>query len=141
MAKSRARIPTPPTPATEGVIYVASGATYTDGAGVHTGGTLTINQRPITVTGAANSKTYDSTTSASSLPTRTVTIPNSVNLLPSASPLGAGDSPNFSEAYTDKNAGTGKTLMPSGSVNDGNGGNNYTVTFVNSQNGVIIHGR
>ncbi len=125
------------TSATDAVVYITSGASYVDGAGMHTGGSLIINQRPITVTGAANSKTYDSTTSASSLPTPTVTIPNSVNLLASASPLGAGDSPNFSEAYTDKNAGTGKTLMPSGSVNDGNGGNNYALTFVNSQNGVI----
>ncbi len=76
---------TPPNPATEGVIYVASGATYTDGAGVHTGGTLTINQRPITVTAAANRKTYDGATSAAATPMI-------------AGGLGTGDSPSFTES-------------------------------------------
>ena len=33
--------------------------------------------------------------------------------------------------------GTGKTLTASGSVNDGNGGNNYTITFVINTTGVI----
>ena len=33
--------------------------------------------------------------------------------------------------------GTGKTLIPSGSVNDGNGGANYSVTFVSSTAGAI----
>jgi len=124
---------TPPTPATEGVIYVASGLTYTDAAGVHTGGTLTINQRPITVTAAANSKTYEGTTSAAAIPTITTGT------------LGTGDSPSFSETYalsppslSPPYVGTGLTMMPSGVVNDGNSGNNYKVTFVNSQNGVII---
>src|SRR5207248_8838329 len=39
--------------------------------------------------------------------------------------------------YADRNAGTGKTLTPGGSVSDGNGGNNYTVTFANNTTGVI----
>ena len=33
--------------------------------------------------------------------------------------------------------GTGLTLTPSGVVNDGNGGNNYTYTFVPDSTGVI----
>ena len=33
--------------------------------------------------------------------------------------------------------GTGKTLTPAGSVNYGNGGNNYTVSFVPNTTGVI----
>ena len=33
--------------------------------------------------------------------------------------LGTGDALNFTEAYSNKNAGTGKTLIPAGSVSDG----------------------
>ncbi len=117
---------TPPNPATEGVIYVASGGTYTDGAGVHTGGTLTINQRPITVTAAASSKTYDATTSSPATPTITT------------GSLGTGDTVTWTETYDTAIVGTAHTMTPAGTVSDTNGGNNYLVTFVNSQNGVII---
>ena len=48
-----------------------------------------------------------------------------------------GDTANFTEAYNHKNVGTGKTLIPSGTVTDGNGGNNYTYTFVNDTTGVV----
>ena len=37
--------------------------------------------------------------------------------------------------YDTKNVGTGKTLTAAGSVNDGNSGNNYTVTFVTDTTG------
>ena len=47
------------------------------------------------------------------------------------------DAANFIEAYDTKNVGTGKTLTPSGTVTDGNSGNNYTYTFVNNTSGVI----
>lgn len=117
---------TPPTPATEGVIYVASGTSYTDAAGMHTGGTLTINQRPITVTAAASSKTYDATTSSAATPTITT------------GSLGTGDSVTWTETYQTATVGTGITMIPAGTVNDGNGGNNYAVTFVSTQNGVIL---
>ena len=45
----------------------------------------------------------------------------------------------LSETYDSKNAGSGKTLaVATGySVNDGNGGGNYTVTTVTSTAGVI----
>src|SRR4029077_2052714 len=48
-----------------------------------------------------------------------------------------GDTANFTEVYASKNAGTGLTLTPSGTVTDGNGGANYTVTFVNNTTGII----
>ena len=51
--------------------------------------------------------------------------------------LGVGDTVAFSETYGTRNVGTGLTLTAAGSVNDGNGGNNYTLTFVNSSAGVI----
>ncbi len=84
-----------------------------------------ITARAITVTAATNSKLYDGTTSAAALPTITVGT------------LVTGDTANFSEAYASKNAGTGLTLTPSGSVNDGNNGANYSVTFANNTAGII----
>ncbi len=84
-----------------------------------------ITAEPITVTAAADSKTYDGTTSASATPTVT------------SGTLYGTDSGSFSEVYADKNAGTGKTLTPSGTVSDGNGGNNYAITFTPSTNGTI----
>src|SRR5207244_5858836 len=51
--------------------------------------------------------------------------------------LAAGDTGSFSQSFNSRNVGTGKTLTPVGSVNDGNGGANYTVTFNTVSNGVI----
>jgi hypothetical protein len=79
----------------------------------------------ITVTGAANSKIYNGTTDTTATPTIT------------SGTLATGDTANFSEAYLNANIGTGKTLHPSGSVSDGNLGNNHDVTFVDSANGTI----
>ncbi|MGO9471160.1 MAG: choice-of-anchor Q domain-containing protein, partial [Isosphaeraceae bacterium] len=84
-----------------------------------------ITPRPITVTAAANIKTYDGTTSASAMPTIT------------SGGLASGDAPDFTEVYSTRNVGTGLTLTPSGTVIDGNGGNNYTYTFVPVSTGVI----
>ncbi|MFI5455745.1 MAG: choice-of-anchor Q domain-containing protein, partial [Isosphaerales bacterium] len=84
-----------------------------------------IDRRAITVTAATNSKTYDGTTTATATPTIT------------SGSLATGDLPAFTETYNTKNAGTSKPLIPAGSVTDGNGGNNYTVTFVNNKTGVI----
>jgi hypothetical protein len=86
----------------------------------------TVNQRPITVTAQPNTKTYDGTKSAAAT-TPTIT----------SGSLAAGDTANFTESYTTANVGTGLTLVPSGTVNDGNGGNNYAVTFVNNTTGAI----
>ena len=77
-----------------------------------------ITARAITVTAATNTKSYDGTTSAAAMPTITR----------ARWPLATRA--NFTETYDNKNVGTGKTLTAAGSVNDGNGGNNYAVTFV-----------
>jgi len=84
-----------------------------------------INQEALTVTAATNTKTYNASTNAVATPTIT------------GGSLGAGDTANFSEVYANANAGTNKTLTPSGSVSDGNSGNNYTYTFVTNGTGVI----
>ncbi|MFL5922493.1 MAG: PxKF domain-containing protein, partial [Gaiellaceae bacterium] len=55
----------------------------------------------------------------------------------SSGTIATGDTANFSQAFATKTVGTGKTLIPSGSVSDGNSGNNYTVTFLNNMTGVI----
>src|SRR5712692_2442114 len=87
--------------------------------------TANITARPITVTAATNSKTYDGTTSAAPTPT----ITNGT--------LATGDTGSFTDSYASKNVGTGLTLIPAGSVSDGNGGNNYAVTLVNNTAGAI----
>jgi sugar lactone lactonase YvrE len=51
--------------------------------------------------------------------------------------LVAGDTAAFTETFDTRNAGTGKTLTPAGSVNDGNNGNNYAVAFVSNTTGAI----
>jgi hypothetical protein len=87
--------------------------------------TANITVRAITVTAPANSKQYDGTILASTLPTIT------------SGSLASGDSATWSETYDTKNVGSGKTLTPAGTVSDGNGGANYSVTFTPSVNGVI----
>ena len=84
--------------------------------------------RGLTITAATNTKIYDGTTSAAAVPTIT------------SGSLGTGDTANFIETYSTRNVGTGLTLTPSGTVNDGNGGNNYTYTFVAGVDG-RDHGR
>ena len=56
---------------------------------------------------------------------------------PPAPGLVSGDTAAFTESFDARNAGTGKTLTVAGSVNDGNGGNNYAVTFVANTTGQI----
>ncbi len=77
----------------------------------------TITPAALTISATANTKTYDGTTAASAVPTIT------------AGSLATGDTAIFSESYATKNAGTGLTLIPVASVDDGNGGANYKVTF------------
>jgi trimeric autotransporter adhesin len=86
---------------------------------------LTINQRAITVTAVTNTKVYDGDTTSVAVPTIT------------DGSLAFSDTAGFTQTYDDKNVDTGKTLTPSGTVNDGNGGNNYVVTFANNATGVI----
>jgi hypothetical protein len=101
----------------------ASAANYTT-AGAS--GVVQINKTNLTVTAVANTKTYDGTTNAASVPT--VTSGN----------VQAGDTATaWAEYYADPNIGTGKTLTPAGVVNDGNGGNNYNYSYVAVTSGVI----
>jgi len=79
----------------------------------------------LTMTAVASTKQFDDTTAAAALPVVT------------AGSIQAGDTANFTESYDNKNVGTGKTLTPAGSVNDGNGGLNYNVTFVPVSTGII----
>ncbi|MCM8787849.1 MAG: YDG domain-containing protein, partial [Candidatus Omnitrophica bacterium] len=86
---------------------------------------LTVNKRPITVTAVSDTKIYDGTTASSGIPRIIL------------GSLATGDTATWTQVFFDKNAGTNKTLIPSGTINDGNSGNNYQVTFVNNTEGVI----
>ena len=83
----------------------------------------------LTITAVANTKSYDRTTSAAAAPTIT------------AGSLAGGDTVTLTEVYDSKLTGTGKTLTPAAVISDGNGGNNYLVTYVNNTTGVINPGQ
>ncbi len=85
-----------------------------------------ITKAPLTITATTNTKTYDSTTSAAAA-------------IPTVSGLIGGDSAtNLAEVFTDKNAGSSKTLSVSSfNILDGNGGNNYSVSTFANITGVI----
>src|SRR6266853_1419730 len=113
-----------PKPTTAGTVTDGnSGNNYTYTFATNITGVITT--RPITVTAATNTKGYDGTPSAAAIPIITTGT------------MGTGDTASFTEAYSTKNVGTGLTLTPSGSVTDGNNGNNYAVTFANNMTGVI----
>jgi hypothetical protein len=84
-----------------------------------------IDPSPLTVTAVPDTKVYDGTTSSAGIPIIT------------SGTLVAGDTASFVQTFDTKNVGIGKTLTPAGMVNDGNGGNNYAVTFVNANAGTI----
>ena len=87
-------------------------------------GTLTILPRPITVTAGRRNKIYDGTTASVGSPSI------------SSGALAYSDTVTWTESYASRNAGTQTHVNAAGSVNDGNYGNNYLVTFVASS-GVI----
>jgi hypothetical protein len=90
-----------------------------------TGLTANITPRPITITATSNTKYFDATTGAAAIPAL-------------AGDLVGGDAFTLlGERYFTSEVGTGITLMPFADIADGNGGNNYAVTFVNSSTGVI----
>ena len=60
-----------------------------------------------------------------------------VRLVSGSTGVAAGDTAAFTETFDTRNVGTGKTLTAAGSVNDGNGGSNYAVTFVTTAAGQI----
>ena len=88
--------------------------------------TANITARPITVTAVADEKVYDGTTSSVGVPQITL------------GSLANGDTATFTQTYNSKDVLTAHTLTPAGSVSDGNGGNNYAVTFVSIQTESII---
>ena len=92
---------------------------------VNTNTTGMINKAPLTITATRNTKTYDASITAAATPT--------------VSGLRGNDTvTGQAEVYSDSNPGTGKTLsISSFTVNDGNGGNNYTVTTVTNTTGEI----
>ena len=89
------------------------------------GADFTITPRLITVTATTDTKTYDATTASAAVPTITTGT------------LAGTDTATFTQTFGNKNVGTGKTLTPAGTVSDGNGGANYTITFVTDTSGVI----
>ena len=102
------------------------GVTYNISYLGHSASTLTITPRPITVKAAASTKVYNGTTVSASIPTITTgTLAYSADIAA------------FTESYDNQNVGTTHVMTPAGIVNDGNGGSNYTVTFVTINTGVI----
>ncbi len=85
-----------------------------------------IAQTTLMMTAASNSKTYDGTVTAAAAPTI------------SSGHIQPGDTAAvWTEAYDNRNVGTGKTLTPAGLVSDGNGGANYSYTYTPATTGVI----
>jgi hypothetical protein len=101
-----------------------SGNNYTVTLVTNTSGV--INKAGLTITAQANTKTYDADITA-------LTVPIASGLQGSDTVTG------LVETYDNKNSGIGKTLSVFAyTVNDGNSGNNYTVTLVTNTAGVII---
>ena len=94
---------------------------------VATNSTLTIDKASITVSSSDVSKTYDGTSSAAgSAVVTTGTL------------FGSDSLSGGSFAFTDINAGTGKTVTASGvTVSDGNNGDNYDVTYADNTSSTI----
>lgn len=89
-----------------------------------TGLSQTVSPRALTIKALASTKGYDGTPGSSTLP---VVIG-----------LQSGDTiAGLGQHYLDSSIGFNKTLVPSGSVEDGNAGNNYVLSFVNNVTGVI----
>lgn len=84
-----------------------------------------ITARAITVSAIAESRQYDGSISSSAAPAVT------------SGSLAAGDSGSFTQSFDSKNVGANKTLAPSGSVNDGNSGGNYSVSLSSVSTGAI----
>jgi hypothetical protein len=83
-----------------------------------------INVLPVTVTPSSTTKVYDGTTSSTAVPMI-------------APALGTGDTASFIETYSTRNVGTGIPMIASGAISDGNGGNNYSITFAGANVGAI----
>uniref|UniRef100_Q01ZI3 Uncharacterized protein n=1 Tax=Solibacter usitatus (strain Ellin6076) TaxID=234267 RepID=Q01ZI3_SOLUE len=103
----------------------ANGVTYNAAYIIYSPGSLTISKRPVTVTAAAANKIYDGLTASTAAPTIT------------SGALAYSDSVTWTETYDNRNVGAAHLMTPVGTISDGNGGNNYAVTFVSISTGVI----
>jgi len=93
------------------------------------GGTdqLTITTAPVSISSSDVSKVYDGGTSAAGSP-----------VVASGTLFGSDSISGGSFAFTDANVGTGLSVTASGvTVNDGNGGANYSVSYVNNTSSII----
>jgi hypothetical protein len=88
-------------------------------------GTVIVTPLRLTVTAVPDTKPYDGTPTSAAMPIITTGA------------LKGTDIGAFTESYGGKNAGIGLTLSPTGLVTDGNGGNNYIVTFAPIMTGII----
>jgi hypothetical protein len=84
--------------------------------------TGSISPESIVVQAVSYTKAYDGSTSAAVSPTYTAFGLASNTVMP-------GDTAAFIETFNTSAEGTGLTLTPSGSVNDSNHGNNYSVSY------------
>lgn len=85
----------------------------------------TILPLPLTVTAVTDSKVYNGTTASAGVPTIT-----------SGAIVSGDTAPIWTQTFDSANGGA-RSLIPAGVVSDGNGGNNYAITFV-SASGTII---
>jgi len=105
----------------------ASGLTSGNYDITYTGGTLTIDRAALTLSTTDVRKTYDGTTAADG---SAVVVAGQL--------FGSDSLDGGSFAFTDKNAGSGKTVTVSDViVDDGNNGGNYTVTYADNTNSTI----
>jgi hypothetical protein len=86
---------------------------------------LTINKRPVTVTAITETKPFDGDDTSSKTPTIT-----------SGSLVGS-DSESWSQTFDNETIAANKTITPAGSIDDGNSGNNYQITFAPVTTGEI----
>jgi filamentous hemagglutinin family protein len=99
--------------------YLASGSSLTGTDG-------TITPRAITVTAVPATKVYDGTTAASGTP------------LVNGSLVGGDSFTQLAQQFAIPNVGTNIRLIPTALIEDGNGGANYLLTFVESPLGQIL---
>ncbi|MBN1535821.1 MAG: DUF11 domain-containing protein [Anaerolineales bacterium] len=111
-------------PSNAGIYTVVGTVDHINYQGVATD-TLTISTLPISVTAAADSKSYDGTISSTGEPSITT------------GSLALGDTAVWTQTFDTKDVGTGKTLTPAGTISDGNNGNNYDVTYIPVTTGEI----
>jgi hypothetical protein len=106
-------------------LFVYYGGDANNAAGQSSTVTQSVAKRALLIQAVTNTKMYDGNTSAAALPVV-------VGLQTGDSITGLG------EAYKNAAVGSNKTLVPFGTIVDGNGGQNYAPTWVNNVTGVIV---